>query len=315
VAAMTRREIVYKALAHEETERLPYRIEFAGDTAERLRAHLGVEDLEEAVGNYVRAVGPPWWGFTEPPPEFRGDAVPAELPPVQGRRGFDSFAETIQRLRAETDCYILAVIYAFNFEKAWMLRSMPQFMMDLVRAPEFIEKLLGKIMEINLAMLQLLVSFEEVDGFMLGSDWGGQQGLLISPEHWRRFIKPTEAACYKIVRDAGKHLWVHSCGKIEVVIPDLIESGLQALNPVQSEVMDVRALKADFGRDLTFWGGIGTQRVLPYGTPDQVRADVERTIEIMAPGGGYVLGPSQGIQEDVPIENVLALIDAAKAHG
>jgi len=312
---MTRRETVYKALAHEQTDRLPYRLEFTSETADKLKAHLGVQDLDAAVGNYIRTVGPPWWGFVNVPDSFHADDVPSELPPVRGSGNFEAFVESVRKLRADTDCYILSVTYAFNFEKAWMLRGMQNFMMDMVRAPESVERLLGRIMEINKTMLQLLVSIEEVDGFMLGSDWGGQRGLLISPQHWRRFIRRTEAECYNIVRRAGKHVWVHSCGDIRLILPDLIDIGLQAINPVQSEVMDVRELKRDFGRDLTFWGGIGTQRVLPYGTPDEVRADVERTIDIMAPGGGYVLGPSQHIQQDVPLENVLALIETARAHG
>jgi uroporphyrinogen decarboxylase len=163
-------------------------------------------------------------------------------------------------------------------------------------------------------MLQMLTSYDAIDGFLLGSDWGGQRGLLISPPQWRRFIKHTEATCYDIVRGAGKHLWVHSCGKIEQIIPDLIECGLQGLNPVQSEVMDIGELKENFGADLTFWGGVSTQTVLPYGTPEEVKEDVQRTIDIMAPGGGYVLGPSQSMQEDVPLENILAFLEVAKAH-
>lgn len=311
---MTRREAVYHALAHDDPDVLPYQLQFTADTAEKLKEHFGTENVHEALGNFLRPVHPPWWGFDNVPEEFRADDVPEVLPPTFGRGNFDAFADQLEELRETTDAYILVPIYAFNFEKAWMVRGMENFMLDMVRAPEFVDRLLGKIMEINMSMLELLTSYEEIDGFLLGSDWGGQRGLLISPRQWRRFIRETEAACYDIVRGAGKHLWVHSCGKIEQIIPDLIEAGLQGLNPVQSEVMDISELKSNFGADLTFWGGVSTQRVLPYGTPEEVRADVERTIDIMAPGGGYVLGPSQSMQDDVPLENVLAFLDVAKAH-
>ena len=312
---MTRREIVYKTLAHQQTDRLPYTLQFTGDTRVVLKEYFGTDDIDGAVGNFMTEVFPPWWGFTNVDESYRQEATPTSLPQVRGRGSYEAFGEHIRRLRDETDRYILAMHYGFNFEKAWMLRSMERFMLDMMTHPAFIHELLDKIMEINVAMLQTLVSFEEVDGFLLGSDWGSQQALLISPPQWREFIRHREEACYKVVRDAGKHLWVHSCGHIVPVLPDLIEIGLQALNPVQSEAMDLQTLKDEFGRDLTFWGGVSTQHVLPYGTPEEVRAEVERVIGIMAPGGGYVLGPSQEIQTDVPLENILAFIDVAREHG
>jgi uroporphyrinogen decarboxylase len=108
---------------------------------------------------------------------------------------------------------------------------------------------------------------------------------------------------------------VHSCGNIIPVLPDLVEIGLQALNPVQSEAMDLNALKDGFGRDLLFWGGVSTQRALPYGTRREVREEAGRVIGVMAPGGGYILGPSQQIQDDVPLGNILEFIDVARKHG
>ncbi|MFP4028584.1 MAG: uroporphyrinogen decarboxylase family protein [Candidatus Brocadiia bacterium] len=312
---MTKREIVYKALQHEETHRLPYSLQFTGDTAEMLKEHFDTSDLAREVGNYLCTVSPPWWGFCTVPEDFQNEPVPETIPPVQGRGSFEEFVEHIQNLRKTTDCYILVVIYAFNFEKAWMLRGMENLMVDMIRSPEFVEKLFGRMLEINKVMLRLLTPVEGIDGFMLGSDWGGQQGLLISPKQWRHYIRHTEAECYEIVRESGKHLWVHSCGDIEVIIPDLIEAGLQALNPVQSEVMDVQQLKSDYGDELMFWGGVSTQQIMPYGTPDEVRADTERTIDILGAGGGYVLGTSQSIQSDVPLENILAFLEVARAHG
>ncbi|MBS3762749.1 MAG: hypothetical protein KGZ25_05520 [Planctomycetes bacterium] len=312
---MTKREIVYKALQHEETHRLPYSLQFTGDTAEMLKEHFGTEDLPGEVGNYLRTIGPPWWQFCEVPEDFQNDTVPGTLPPIRGNGSFDAFTERIENLRQNTDCYILVTIYAFNFEKAWMLRGMENLMVDMIRSPEFVKKLFDRMLQINKTMLRLLTSIEGIDGFLLGSDWGGQQGLLISPKQWRRYIRHTEAECYEIVRNSGKHLWVHSCGDIKVIIPDLLAIGLQALNPIQSEVMDVQALKSDFGRELTFWGGVSTQKIMPYGTPQEVRAETERTIDIMSPGGGYILGTSQSLQSDVPLENILAFLEVARAHG
>jgi uroporphyrinogen decarboxylase len=312
---MTKRETVCKALAHEPTPRLPYCLEFTREAAEHLQEHLGTPDLAGALGNHIRTVSPPWWQFVNVDESYSREPTPQCIPPVRGVGSFEAFGERLQRLREQTDAYILAVIYAFNFEKAWMLRSMERFMVDMVTNPAFVHELLDRMMELNMAMLRTLVSFDEADGFMLGSDWGAQQALLISPGLWREFIREREAVCYRLVREAGKHLWVHSCGNIMAILPDLVEIGLQGLNPVQSEAMDLRTLKARFGRELTFWGGVSTQQTLPYGRPDQVRAEVERVIQVMAPGGGYVLGPSQQIQADVPVENILAFAEVARAHG
>ena len=241
--------------------------------------------------------------------------MPETLPAVRGRGSFDAFVEQAQKLRAETDCYLLATIYAFNFEKAWILRGMENFLCDMANAPEFTHAFLDRIMEANLSMLRMLVGVAEIDGFLLGSDWGSQIALMMSPAHWREFIKHREAACYDVVRCAGKHLWVHSCGKIEAIIPELIDIGLQGLNPVQSEAMDLRTLKDSFGDRLTFWGGVSTQQTLPYGTPAEVRAEVADVVELMSKGGGYVLGPTQHIQDDVPLENILAFIEVARSFG
>jgi uroporphyrinogen decarboxylase len=280
-----------------------------------LQTLLDTPDVAGALGNYIHLLSPPWWQFTNGPGDFQSEAAPSRIPPARGQGSFEEFARQAERLRETTDCYLLATIYAFNFEKAWMLRGMENLMIDMLAEPEFVEKLFERMLEINRAMLRLLVSVPHVDGFLLGSDWGGQQGLLISPEQWRRYIKHTEKLCYDVVREAGKDLWVHSCGNIEVIIPDLIDMGLEGLNPVQSEVMDLETLKTRFGTELTFWGGVSTQKILPYGSPQEVKYDVERVIEIMSPGGGYVLGPSQSIQEDVPLENILAFLEVARAHG
>ena len=109
-----------------------------------------------------------------------------------------------------------------------------------------------------------------------------------------------------------KDVWVHSCGNIQAIIPCLLEMGLDVLNPVQPEAMDLGTLKRDYGNQLTFWGGISTQRALPFGSPGEVKAETRRVRDLMSQGGGYILAPAQDIQGDVPAENIMALIEAAK---
>jgi len=177
--------------------------------------------------------------------------------------------------------------------------------------PKFAKGLLNKIIEKNMVMLENFLNIPEIDGVLLGSDWGSQRGLLMSPEVWDDMIGPGEQREYDLVHSYGKDVWVHSCGCIDVLIPRLVEMGLDVLNPIQPECMDIQKLKEDYGHKLAFWGGISTQDTLPYGTPEEVKKEARRVRDMMSKDGGYVLAPSQSIQGDVPVENIIALLEVA----
>ena len=149
----------------------------------------------------------------------------------------------------------------------------------------------------------------DIDGFFLMDDWGQQEGLLMSPQMWREYFKPGMQKLCKIVKDKNIFLFFHSCGNIECLIPELIEMGIDVLNPFQPEVMDVYKIKRKYGSNLCFYGGIGTQEVLPHGTVQQIKADVREKIRILGQNGGYLLAPAHAVQVDVPIENILALAE------
>ena len=161
-------------------------------------------------------------------------------------------------------------------------------------------------------MLENFLSLAEIDGVLLGSDWGSQRGLLMSPEAWDEMLRPGEQKEYDLIHAYGKDVWVHSCGNVEELVPRLVEMGLDVLNPVQSEAMDIRALKEHYGERLTFWGAISTQQTLPFGTPEDVKAEARRVRDLMGRGGGYIFSPAQSIQGDVPVENILALLEVAR---
>ena len=135
--------------------------------------------------------------------------------------------------------------------------------------------------------------------------------MLMSPSQWRRLIKPLLAEIYALAKRHGRYLFHHSCGHITPIIPDFIEIGLDILHPIQPEAMDVYQLKRQFGRDLTFCGGLRTQDLLPRGAPRQIRDEVRKLKRIMGDGGGYILEPGITVQADVPVENLLALIEEA----
>jgi uroporphyrinogen decarboxylase len=310
--SLTRRELVCKAIAHEETGRIPYAISFTGETAEMLAAHYGTADLDEAIGNCVRGVPAPWWEFVNYPEGQYDFDPPARVPDVRGVGSFTDYLASIARLRETTDCFLLVYYYASLFEKAWFARGMENLLVDMQANEDYCESLFERIVTADLAMLEM-VSSADVDGILLGCDWGSQQALLMGPEHWRRYIGPRHARLFKRIREAGKYAFLHSCGNIFAVLPDVVEMGVQVLNPVQPECMDLHQIKARFGADLTFWGGISTQRTLPQGTPDDVRREVREVAGLLGKGGGYLLSPAQAIQDDVPLENCLALIEEAQA--
>jgi uroporphyrinogen decarboxylase len=154
---------------------------------------------------------------------------------------------------------------------------------------------------------------------MIGDDIGGQLGPLFSPAFYRRVVKPRQKALVQHIKSlTPARIWYHTCGSVMPLIPDLIDNGIDILNPVQISAahMDPRELKARYGDKLTFWGGgIDTQRVLSFVTPAEVREHVRRNLDALKPGGGYVFNSVHNIQAGVPPENIVALFDAAYEHG
>jgi uroporphyrinogen decarboxylase len=202
------------------------------------------------------------------------------------------------------------------------MRGLEQFMVDSALNQPLLEYLMDKILEIQLEMARHLL--EEVDPYgdvvVIGDDLSHQGGLTYSPDMYRRLFKPRHRAILRVLKEEfgeAKVLY-HCCGGVEPLLPDLIDLGIDALNPVQVSARgmgDTKKLKARYGRDLTFWGGIDTQRVLPFGTPDEVRAEVRRRIEDLAPEGGFVLAAVHNLRPEVKPENICALYEAALEYG
>ena len=186
-------------------------------------------------------------------------------------------------------------------------------MMDLALHPDFVEELLDTIVEFDLGIIEEAGRFE-FDAFQIGDDWGQQSGVTMGPEAWRRFIKPRAARLYAATHDAGKHVVIHSCGAVQELFDDLIEVGVEVFGPFQPEVMDVVEMKRRFGDRLAFYGGVSTQETLPYASPEGVRAEVRRLLNDVGKGGGYILAPAHDVQRDVPLENILALLDEVQSQ-
>jgi uroporphyrinogen decarboxylase len=182
--------------------------------------------------------------------------------------------------------------------------------MDMVLRPEFVETLLDRILyEWNLPIIDQQLALG-VDGFYFADDWGSKTSLMFSAAMWRRFIKPRLTVCYRRCKEANAFVGQHSDGNILEIFPDLIEIGLDIFNPVQPSVYDPNMVKEKYGDRVTLYGGIDVETTLPFGTPDEVRAAVRERAERLGKGGGYILQSSHTIIDDVPMENIVAYIEA-----
>ena len=224
-------------------------------------------------------------------------------------------------LRASTDRALVVAATGKLFEWGTFLRRMDNFLMDLVQAPAEVERFLDALLERQLPVLEKLCQAvgDLVDVIRFGDDLGMDSGPLLSPKIYRRIFKPRhKLLCDTVRKHTDVPILLHSCGSIYSLLPDLIEAGFQAFNPVQtsSRGMEPERLKREFGRQVTFWGGgADTRFVLNRASPAEVKDHVRRNLDIFAPGGGYVFNPVHNILPDVPPENIVAMFDAVLEYG
>ncbi len=197
------------------------------------------------------------------------------------------------------------------FEISWFLRGMEGFFSDLILDPPLGLGVMDRVSEYLLdRMERVLFSAEgELTMMEINDDVGGQNGLLVSPDVWRRYIKPRLKKQVEVCKRYGVIVQYHSCGSVRAILPDLIEIGIDVLTPVQplAQGMDPFELKREFGKHITFHGGVDVQRLLPYGKPEEVRDYVKRFIEAVGKNGGLIVAPSHNLQPDTPTENILAM--------
>lgn len=223
---------------------------------------------------------------------------------------FDQARALAERWRDEA--FLFGKIGMVLFERAWSIRGMSELLMDMALRPEFVEALLDRILyEWDLPIIDLQLAIG-VDGFYFADDWGSKTGMIFSPDMWRRFIKPRLAVIYQRCHEAGVYVGQHSDGKIQAVFPDLIEIGLDIFNPLEPAAMDPLEMKRQYGAQVTFYGGIDVERTLPFGTPDDVRAEIRERAATLGQGGGYILQTSHHILWDTPLENLIAYVEEVR---
>jgi uroporphyrinogen decarboxylase len=228
----------------------------------------------------------------------------------------------VQRLAAENKYAILATPWlAFPLERAFAMQRMDRFMANLGWHPDFAQALLAKITDLCKTLMGnfLRECGDDIDMIKIGDDLGMQNSLLMSPKMYRSIVKPFHADYISFIKSRTKaKVFFHTDGDVFPLIPDFIEMGVDVLNPIQTsagKMSDLHELKKQFGKNIIFCGAIDTHRILPFGTPQEVRAEVKRVIEALGEGGGYMLAPVHIVMPDVPPENILAMVDAAVEFG
>ena len=264
-------------------------------------------------------MGLAWYDVVEGPLEQAstvGEVRDLPFPDPADEARFVDARRYIDRYRGEY--FIIGDVELTMFEMAWHMTGLQKFMTDMAMGEPYVEALLDRTMEFSIAIGRRLVELG-VDGIWTGDDFGAQNGMMISPEMWRRLFKPRMAEVFRQFRAINPEVVVmyHCDGAIAPILDDLIEIGLDVFNPVQPNVPghEPHELKARFGDRLSFWGAIDQQQLLPNGSPDEIDADVKAKIEALGSGGGYMVAPAHILQGDTPVENVEAFIEAVKRHG
>jgi uroporphyrinogen decarboxylase len=255
------------------------------------------------IGHYTEMIGHPLADAA---------ALDTYVPPDPHRPELYAEAERVVR-DFKDEYWIVGVTVTTIFETAWALRGYERMLVDLLQEPDLAARILDIPFHYHLTAAKKLVELG-VDMIWTGDDIGAQQRMLMSPATWRRHFKPRMAtfiAELKAINPAVKVAY-HSDGVITPIVPDLIEIGLDVLNPIQPACMDPAELKRQYGDRLCFWGSLDEQHTLPFGTPADVRAEVLQRLDTIGRGGGLILGPTHHVQLDTPMENFWAMVDTIR---
>ena len=218
-------------------------------------------------------------------------------------------------LESRTNKYMVGTVWFTLFERLWMLRGFENMMMDPYAETEAFLDLKERIMQVNLGMIDQWL-LRDVDGVFFSDDWGSQKSLLISPSDWRKYYKEDYARMFSRVKQAGKHVWMHLCGNVESIIPDLIEIGLNVLNPVQPQAMSISELGKQYGGKVCFDGGVDIQGTMLNGNANDVKHELRSLVNTFgAYNGGYIANTSHTIMPETPLDNIIALLEAVLEYG
>jgi len=341
ILAMTSKERVALALNHEASDRTPIFASFVPEVEQKIRSEKGIDepDLGVALGNDMikTCVGLelsfyggekpeytcPWgikWRWAE---NESGEYTEIVGPPLSGDKSkLDSFEipdpeeesqyDDFRRMKAlyGDEKWMIGSSQISIFEAAWYLRGMEDFMMDMALDPDYAGALMDKVMQFPLVASRKHAEMG-ADMVWFGDDIAHQQGMMLSVDMWRQYLKPRLAKLIAEPKRVNPNIKVayHSCGNCEAILDDLIEIGLDVLNPLQPMAIDPFEAKKRYGDRLSLFGGLCVQHTMPMGSPDDVRRSVRKLIDECGKGGGYICAPAHHVQADTSVENVMAFYE------
>ncbi len=295
-------------------------------TRKRNRERAPHTDCIDSWGSGQTEIAPgDWFPSVHPLPDAQTvdelEAYPG-WPDMSDPTRIAHVGEAASRLAEENQYAILATPWLlFPFERAYAMQGMEAFLLNMARDPDFARALMEKIaVHCKELMGRFLKELgDNVDIIKIGDDLGTQNSLIISPTMYRDILKPIHADFISFIKARTKaKVLFHSCGDVAPLIEDFVEIGVDILNPIQTSgrsMSDLPSLKKRFGRNIVFCGGIDAHRILPFGTVEEVREEVRRVMQILGPGGGCIISAVHTVMDDVPPENVLAMVDAVEEFG
>jgi uroporphyrinogen decarboxylase len=292
---------------------------FAQDGTEIAVMPRGMHFFDQSCFPYLDGYPADYRGLPGAMAKVSWGALPSSPWDRAGELDFwDKFRQGALELRRRTDRAIMVACGCNLFEWGAFLRRIDNFLMDLAAEPDEVQRFLDALMERHLESLDRVCRAvgDVADLIQFGDDLGTSTGPFMSVNTYRQFFKPRQKQlCDFVKRNSGMRVFLHSCGSIHAFLPDMIDAGIDVINPVQTNCRDMEPerLKREFGNDITFWGGgCDTRTVLPRGTPGEVKDHVKRRLEILAPGGGFVFNTVHNILPDVPPANIVAMYEAVE---